>query len=125
VDPSQELRRRLGDTLTELRENAWRRLEQRQTNVLGGIELVETVAGMRSRCLADFRGELDSGCAGADDDDVDVRRPARSSPAVGAHARGKQPAVKSLGVGRRVERNRVFGDAGNAEIVAGAADAEK
>ena len=44
--------------------------EQRQSECLSRVEVVETVAGMRASSLPDFGRELDAGRAGADDDDV-------------------------------------------------------
>ena len=121
---AEKLGRSLGDPFAQLRQNARRRLEQRQVDIARGVELVQTVDGVGARRLAYFRRQLDARCARTDDDDVDMRRAALGRFAVGAHCRGEQPAMEALGVQRRVQRDRVRGDAGDAEIVGRAADAE-
>ena len=128
ADRDVELREQIGcrggDRLGERRQDTGRGLDQREMDVALRIEVLETVARVRLRAVADLRGELDAGRAGADDHDVDRRRPSVRGVLVGADARGEQPPMESLGVGGGVERNRALGDARRAVIVADAADAE-
>ena len=76
------------------------------------------------RAVPDFRGELHARRAGADDHDVDCGGFTARGAAFGPDARSNKAPVEPLGIRRRVERDRVLGNARNAEIVADAADAE-
>ena len=123
VELLQQFRGGGRDVLGQRRQDARRRFEQRDADVLRGIEVVEAVPRVRPRRLPDFGGQLDARRAGADDHDVHLRGRAGRRATVGAHAHGKQPPVETLGVVERVERNRMLRGARHAEVVADAADA--
>ena len=121
---AEETGGRLGDLFGQQREDARRGFEKGQPHVARGIEVIETIARERVRAVADLGGELDAGRTGADDHDVDGRRFAARRAPLRAHARRDEAPVEALGVDGSVERDRMLGNAGHAEIVADAADAK-
>ena len=124
VELLQQFRGGGRDALGERRQDARGRLEQRDADVLRGIQVVEAVPRVRARGLADFGGQLDARRAGADDHDVHLRGRAGRRAPIRAHAHGEQPPVEALGVVERVERDRMPRGARHAEVVADAAHAD-
>ena len=90
---------RVGDPLGQRRQDARRRLDDRDPDVALRIDVLEAVGGVRFRRLPDLRGELDAGRARADDHDVDMAGLAGRLGRVGAHARGEQLAMEALRLG--------------------------
>ena len=124
VEPLQQLRRRRRELLGQRRQDAWRGLEQREADVAHRVEVLESIAGMRARGLPDLGGELDPGGTGADDDDVDLRRLTGRRTRVRTHTGRQQAPMEALGIDPHVERDRVLGYTGHAEVVADAADTD-
>ena len=110
--------------LGQLWQDARRGFDDGLPDVLRRVEVVQAIARVRAGRMADLGGELDAGCARADDDDVYPGGSPRAGLGVGAHAGGEQAAMEAFGVGERVERNGVRRDPRDTEVVADAADAE-
>src|SRR5262245_33376740 len=89
IELAEKLGGRLRDMLRERRKDARRSLDDGEPDILARIEMVEAVARVHVGGLADLGRQLHTGGAGADDDDVDSGRTARSSGTVCAYARGK------------------------------------
>ena len=121
----EQLGCRFGDLVRELRQDARRRFEQCQADIVGRVEMIQSVACMRPRRLADFRGQLDARRTGSDDHDIDSRRLARAAARVRADAHGQQQPMEALGINGGVECDRMLRYAGNTKVVAHAADAEE
>jgi hypothetical protein len=124
VELAQEFGGGHRDVIRQRRQDARERLQQRDADVARGIDVVEAVGSVRTRRLADLRGELDTGRTGADDDDVDLALAAGRSAAVRAHAGREQPPMKALRVVQSVERDRMLARARHPEVVAHAAEAQ-
>ena len=124
IEPGEKLGRGRRDVFRQRRQHARRRLDDRQADVAFRVQVFEPVARMRAGAVADFGRELDAGRSRADDHDLDRGRFAARRALVGANACRHQPAMEPLGIGGLVERDRALGNAGNAEIVVDAADAE-
>ena len=69
-----------------------------------------------------FGGQFGAGRAGADDRDVELAGAHRSVLRLRAQAGIDQAPVEALGLRRRLQRHRIFGNARRAEIVGDAAD---
>ena len=81
------------------------------------IDAVESVGHQRACRVVQFRRELDSGRAGADDRDLQLLRPQRPRLRMGADARVDQPPMEPLRLDRRLEWDRVLRYARGAEVV--------
>ena len=122
--PLQDLGNALRDALGQRRYDAIRRLDQRDLDVLLGIDLVEAVGDEAARRLMQLGGKLGAGGAGADDRHVELSGAHRALLGERAHAGVDQPPVEALGLLRRVEHDGVLLHAGRVEGVADAADGD-
>ena len=110
--------------LRQRRNEAIGRLDQRDLDVLVGIDLVEPERDDAAHGAVQLRRQFGAGRAGADDRDVELARPHRFGLGVGAQAGVDETAVEPRRLVGRVERDRVLLDARRAEIVGDAADGD-
>ena len=101
LEPFQQLGRRLGQPLGQLRQDAGRGLDQVDLDVHVGIDAIEAVGDELARRLVQLGRELRPGGAGADDGDLQLLRPQRLVLDMGADAGVDQPAVEARRLDRR------------------------
>ena len=100
VEPAQDVGGRLGDALGQSGQDAVRRLDQRDLDVLVGVDLVEAEGDETARRLMQLGGKLGTGGAGADDRHVQLP---------GAHrARCAYARTQAL-ISRRLKRSASSG----------------
>ena len=104
------------------REDARGGLDHRQLDVLVGIDAVEPVGHYLACGVMEFGGQLDAGCAGADDRHVQLAGAQRRTLGMGAHAGIDHAHMKAPGVGGRFQLERMLAHARGAEVVALAAN---
>jgi hypothetical protein len=103
--------RAFGQARREARQDAIGGFDQDELDVLFRIDAIESVRDERARGVVQLGGELDSGCPGADDRDVELRGAYRPGLGMGAQERIDESSMEALRLRRRVESDRIVGSA--------------
>jgi hypothetical protein len=114
--------RRLRQPLGQRRENARRRLDQVDADVLVRVDAVEAEGDELPRRLVQLGGQLRARGAGADDGHMQLLWSQRLCLRVGPDAGIDEAPMEASRVLGRVQRQGMLPDAGRAEVVGHAAD---
>ena len=121
---AQQLLRRLGQARRQRRQDPIGGFDQADLDVLVRVDPVEPVRHHLARRAVQFGSQLDAGRPGADDRDMQLLGPQRRRLGMRADAGVDHACMEALGVGLRLELERVRGNARRAEVVAEAAERE-
>ena len=113
-----------GQALGQRGQDAVGRLDDDDADVVLRVDAIEPERDERARRVRQLRREFDAGRARADHRDLQLLGSQRPRLGMRADARVDQPPMEALRLPRVLERDRMLGDPGRAEVVRETADGD-